>query len=75
MQKYEQYEHHDTKVWVKPELKGKHREHCLCFDCKYFHPGKDWNCKIAKAIYANCVEFNVVTPVWECPSFRPSNYP
>ena len=32
------YEHHGTEVSVKSELKGKHREHCLCFqDCKYFN--------------------------------------
>jgi hypothetical protein len=66
----EVYEHHGAKVAVRPDLKGKHREHCLCFqNCARFKPGQDDNCEIAKALFENCVKFNVVTPVWECPKY------
>ena len=29
----ERYDHHGKSVAVRTELKGKHREHCLCFVC------------------------------------------
>lgn len=64
------YEHHGTVVSVNPELKGKHRDHCLCFQgCARFKPGTSENCEIAQAVYKNCVDFGIVTPVWECPQF------
>jgi hypothetical protein len=63
------YEHHGTTVWVREDLRGQHRDHCLCFDCKRFHPGSAGNCKIAQSAYEACVEHNIVTPVWECPVF------
>jgi hypothetical protein len=69
---YEQYEHHGKQVWVRSDLKGGHRQHCLCFTpCRLFKPETPaQNCKIANALYANCVQFGVVTPVWECPAFQ-----
>jgi hypothetical protein len=68
-----EYEHHGTMVKVQDELKGKHREYCLCFsqNCKRLKIGQPDNCPIAQALYKNCVEFNVVTPVWECPYVEP----
>ena len=37
MSNIERYEHHGTDVAVQSELKGKHREHCLCYqDCDRF---------------------------------------
>jgi hypothetical protein len=68
----EKYEHHGTKVSVQPHLKGKHREHCLCWQqCKYFKPeSREENCAIANALYAICVLCNVTTPVWECPKYE-----
>ena len=65
------YEHHGTEVSVQKHLKGKHREHCLCWQrCRLFYPGdKDRNCEIAQANYEFCVKFNVVLPVWECPEY------
>jgi hypothetical protein len=67
---YTQYEHHGQTVTVRSDLQGKHRHHCLCFDgCKHFAPGTEQNCEIAAAVYRNCVQFNIVTPVWECPRF------
>ena len=68
--KYEAYEHHGTMVWVRPELKGRHQEHCLCYACASFKPVKKDNCPIAQATYENCVKFGITTPMWECPDFN-----
>jgi hypothetical protein len=68
--KYEQYDHHGKTVWVDPALKGKHREMCLCWDCKLFIPSdRDKNCPIASKLFNICVEYNLTTPVTECPQF------
>jgi hypothetical protein len=65
-----QYQHHGAWVSVQSDLKGKHREHCLCYQgCKKFKPGEPDNCYIAEAILKNCVKFDLVTPVWECPGY------
>lgn len=70
----ERYVHHGKEVAVQPHLKGKHREHCLCYGCDKFKPdatnGAD-QCPIAHAVYLNCVRFGIVSPVWECPDFAP----
>jgi len=64
------YAHHGVDVSVMAHLIGKHREHCLCFSCAKFNPGKpETNCSIANLLYAVCLAHNVVTPVWECPEF------
>ncbi len=68
---YTTYEHYGTNVKVRADLKGLHRDHCLCYKCEEFAPGTKRNCPIAVEIYANCVKYNVVTPVWECPQFVP----
>jgi hypothetical protein len=74
--KFEQYEHHGVMVWVNSELKGKHREHCLCYQCLNFNPGTpEDNCPIANANYALCVLENMVLPVWECPKFEEAPFP
>lgn len=65
----ERYVHHGKEVAVDSELKGKHRSHCLCFTCGSFNPGKPDNCPIAQRVYETCVEFNLVTPVYECPEY------
>lgn len=65
----ERYEHHGRIVSVDDMLKGKHREHCLCFICDRFNPNSEDNCPIAAATFANCVKFGTVTPVYECPEF------
>ena len=47
--------------------KGKHRDHCLCWQCGLFCPwDTKLNCTIANILYSLCVIFNTVTPVWEC---------
>jgi len=70
MPDYEQYEHYGKTVWVNSALRGKHREHCLCWSCDKFVPDdRDGNCPIANLVYAVCVRENLVLPVWECPDF------
>lgn len=69
MSLFEQYEHHGSRVWVRRNLKGMHREFCLCHSCEKFKPGTEGNCPIAQDTYANCVKHNLTTPVFECPSF------
>lgn len=70
----EKYEHHGQLVTVRSDLKGKHREYCLCFrDCKYFHPSTIENCPIASALFTICCQHNVVTPVWECKLYEEKN--
>jgi hypothetical protein len=67
----ERYEHHGSLVHVVSEVKGRHREHCLCWACEKFTPhDRDTNCPIANALYALCVEHSLVTPVYECPVFE-----
>jgi hypothetical protein len=67
------YLHHDTIVSVDADNKGKHREHCLCWQsCALFHPNEDANCPIAKEVFLTCTKYGIVTPVWECPDFKPA---
>lgn len=70
--KITEYIHHGQKVKVQSELKGRHREHCLCFlGCKYFHPDdREENCVIANNVFENCKKYGIVTPVWECPYYE-----
>ncbi len=70
MADYVQYEHHGALVSVREDLKGKHREYCLCWSCANFKPGEESNCPRAKQLYQFCVENDMVTPVWECPAFK-----
>ncbi len=65
----ERYVHHGQVVYVRSDLKGRHREHCLCFTCNKFKPGREGHCPIAKRIYDTCVEHGVVSPVYECPDY------
>lgn len=67
------YQHDDRQnpdlpfVCVRDDLKGRHKEFCLCYGCKKFHPGRLDNCEIANDTFVNCIKHNIVTPVWECP--------
>ena len=72
--KFISYEHHGKIVYVEIDQKGLHREVCLCYDCIEFKPGvPEENCSIANMVYALCIAMDVVTPVWECPKFKPGN--
>ena len=71
MPDFEQYEHHGALVWVNEEMRGRHSEFCLCYSCAIFNPGApETNCPIANLVYAACIAFDLVLPVWECPQFR-----
>ena len=64
------YPHHGVNVWVRKELMGKHRQHCLCHICSKFNPeDREKNCPIANLLFSVCVLCNLTTPVWECPEF------
>lgn len=68
---YTTYIHHGKSVVVRKDLKGQHRQHCMCYDCALFTPeDREENCEIANAVYENAVKFGIVTPVWECPSSK-----
>lgn len=64
MNKYTIYHRHGVPVAVREDLKGKHRQHCLCYKCHFWD-----GCEIRKAVYELNVEHNITTPVWECPRF------
>ena len=67
---FEQYEHHGTDVWVRKDLKGKHRDYCLCFACKKLRiESRELNCPIANQVFDLCVRLDLVLPVWECSEF------
>jgi len=60
-------------VWAVKEVRGKHREHCLCFSCEKFNPGTpEGNCPIANLNYAVCLAHGLTLPVYECPLFKES---
>ena len=70
MKIYEKYNHHGIDVWVRIDLKGKHRDICLCFNCKKLNiEDREKNCPIANATYKNCERYGLTTPVTECPYF------
>ena len=65
------YNHHGKDVFVKGDLKGKHRNYCLCFECKKLNiTDRDKNCHIANIIFDNCVKYGITTPVFECGEFE-----
>jgi hypothetical protein len=70
MKEFEKYKHHSGEVWVRSNLKGKHKEHCLCFSCEKFKPNTPENCTIADENFELCKKHNLVLPVWECHTFK-----
>lgn len=68
-EKFIKYNHHGKEVWVNKDLKGKHKDHCLCFSCENFKPNQADNCEIAEENYSLCKKHNLVLPVYECPEF------
>jgi len=69
MGRIEWYSHHGEIVAVDEDLKGTHREHCLCFRCLKFHPNTPENCDYAEQNYRACRINGMVMPVFECPRF------
>lgn len=52
---------------VFEQLKGRHKERCLCFRCKKFIPeDRDKNCPIANLLFSVCICCDIVAPVHEC---------
>lgn len=69
--KFEKYEHHGVDVWTRKYLKGQHKRHCLCYDCKKFKPeNREENCSIANILYRLCELTGITSPVYECPEFE-----
>ena len=67
---FEKYKHNGIDVYVKSDLKGKHREHCLCYSCELFMPrDRQSNCPIANLLYAVDCAMGITTPIFECPEF------
>jgi hypothetical protein len=63
-----------TNVFVRSDLKGMHRAHCLCWEpCARFKPGTPENCNIAQGLYEYDIKWSITTPVWECPFFEEAN--
>lgn len=76
MVRISKYVHHGFTVSVINKIKGKHKEHCLCWqNCYYFQPNMSYNCRIAKALYEVCVLENVTTPVYECARYSKAKEP
>jgi len=73
--RFERYEHHGQEVAVRADLKGRHREHCLCFSCEKFSitDSPEEKCPIANLLYAVCIQTGITAPVWECPAFTPGD--
>ena len=68
----EWYAHHGVQVAVRKDLKGQHRQHCLCYLCEHFIPeSRADNCPTANLLYAVCIREGITTPVWECLRFTP----
>lgn len=67
---YEHYVHHGYIVFVRKDLKGRHREFCMCYDCDKFYPeDRNKNCKVANLVFELCRANDLVLPVWECSRF------
>ena len=65
------YEHYDRDVFVQEHLKGKHKEHCLCYqNCIHFKPSDPYNCPTAEKVFRLCVDHGLTLPVWECPNYK-----
>lgn len=64
------YTHHGREVVANAELKGRHREICLCYECGNFKPGEPDNCAAAQQLYQLVVAGPIcVAPVLECDNF------
>ena len=64
------YDHHGKDVYVQSNLKGLHKQHCLCYSCEKFYPNTQQNCIIAQSVFEINVKYGITSPVWECPEFE-----
>jgi len=67
--KIEKFFHH-RDTWGFQELRGKHREVCLCWSCKKFRPEHSDNCFIAESVFNLNKTHGITTPVLECSVFE-----
>jgi hypothetical protein len=70
-QSFDKYVHHNTPVYVRKDLKGHHREYCLCYHCENLDiEDVEKNCPIANVLYRFNILAGITTPVWECKEFK-----
>jgi len=69
---FHQFIHHDTLVWASRADRGQHRNRCLCYSCKAFHPGEENNCPHAEELFDLLTSSNAIhtAPVAECEDFE-----
>ena len=66
------YNHHGAPTAVQTHLKGRHREHCLCYSCdRLCLSNWEENCFKANILYRICVALKLTIPVWECEDWQP----
>ena len=67
---YEQIDKGDVRTWVRKDLKGRQKEHCMCWNCRKFMPETDHKgCSIIREVLKLASINNIVLPVWECAVF------
>ena len=67
---FDQYMYQGITRWVRHDLSGRHKEHCLCHACEKFKPEElDENCEHAQMLFDTARLFHMVIAVWECPGF------
>lgn len=69
---FEKYTKFNKEFHVQSDLKGKHKEHCLCYSCDLFHPENTLefpNCYLAQGLFQYNINNTITTPVWECGDF------
>ena len=64
MSRYVRYCHHGSFVWVRVDLKSRHRQYCHCWACARMKPGdRKGNCRVANVLYALCILLGMVLVV------------
>jgi len=63
------YVHHGKTMYVRQDLKGHHKDYCLCYSCEKMTPGKPDHCLVAQGLYDYDCKHGVTTPVFECSLF------
>ena len=62
--------HNGSTVWVRADLQGRQKEHCICWSCRKFQPDTaDKGCPIICSVLQLAAEKGVILPVWACPVF------
>lgn len=67
--KIEIYSHHGMNVSVKSKFKGKHKEMCLCHECKHFYPNTKENCVFAQRAFELSKDVGLAL-ILECEYFQ-----